>query len=65
MEDSHSLACREVFIVSVVSILNDSEFRKVFKVLRSKIGLHQLLGLAGCKTPGIFDLLPVLLHICY
>ena len=38
------------------------------KVLRAKIGLHRLLGLgtkiAGCKTPGNFGFLPVLLHFC-
>ena len=49
MEVTHSPACREVLIVSGVSILNDSVFRKVFKVLRSKIGLHRLLGL-GTKN---------------
>ena len=49
IEVTHSPACREVLIVSGVSILNDSVFRKVFKVLRPKIGLHQLLGL-GTKN---------------
>ena len=38
-------ACREVFIVSGVSILNDSVFGKVFKVLWSKMGLHRWLDL--------------------
>ena len=45
MEVTHSPACSEVLIVSGVSILNDSVFRKVFKVLMSKMGLHWLLGL--------------------
>ena len=45
MDVTHSPVCREVLIVSGISILNDSVFRKVFKVLRSKIGLHRLLGL--------------------
>ena len=49
MEVTHSPACREVFIVSGVSILNDSVIRKVFKLLRSRIGLHRLLGL-GTKN---------------
>ena len=46
---THFPACSEVLIVSGVSILNDSVFRKVFKLLRSKIGLHRLLGL-GTKN---------------
>ena len=45
MEVTHSPACMEVLLVSGVSVLNDSVFWKVFKVLRYKIGLHQLLGL--------------------
>ena len=68
MEVTHSPNCREVLIVSGVSILNDSVFRKVFKVLRSRTGLHRLLGwvpkIAGCKTLVSFDLLPVQLHFC-
>ena len=46
IEVTHSPACREVLIFSDVSILNDSVFRnrKVLKVHRFKIGLHQLLG---------------------
>ena len=40
MEVTHSPICREVLIVSLVSILNDSVLRKVFKVLRSRIGLQ-------------------------
>ena len=36
--------------VSGVSILNVPVFKKVFKVLRSRIGLHRLLGL-GTKKP--------------
>ena len=39
----------DVLIVSGVSILNDSVFKKVFKVLRSRMGLHRLLGL-GTKN---------------
>ena len=39
MKNTHSPACREVLIVSSVSILNDFVFRNVFKVLRSKIGV--------------------------
>ena len=46
---THSPDCREVLIVSGVSILNDSVFKKVFKVLKSRIGLHRLLGL-GTKN---------------
>ena len=46
MEVTHSRTCREVLIVCGVSILNDSVFRKVFKMLRAKTGLHQLLGLS-------------------
>ena len=46
MEVTHSPACREVLIVSGVSILNDSVLRKVFKVLRSKMGLHRLFSLS-------------------
>ena len=49
MEVTYSPACREVLIVSGVSILNDPVFGKVFKVPRAKIGLHQLLGL-GTKN---------------
>ena len=47
MDVTHSPACREVLIASGVSILNDSEFKKVFKALRSRTGLHQLLGLGS------------------
>ena len=61
MEVTHSPACTEVLIVSGVSILNDSVFKKVFKVLRSRIGLHRLLGLG---TKNSLDFLPVLLHFC-
>ena len=39
----------EILLVSGVSILNDSVFRKVFKMLRSKIGLHRWLAL-GTKN---------------
>ena len=49
MEVTHSPECREVLIVSGISIVNDSEFKKVFKLLRSSIGLHRLLGL-GTKN---------------
>ena len=49
MEVTHSPACREVLIVSGVSILNDSVFRKLFTLLRSKMGLNRLLGL-GTKN---------------
>ena len=49
MEVTHSPVCREVLIVSGVSILNDSVFRKVFKGVRSRICLHRLLGL-GTKN---------------
>ena len=51
---THSTICREVLIVSGVSILNDSVFRKVFKVLRYRIGLHWLTT----------SLLLVLQHFC-
>ena len=47
MDVTHSPACREVLIASGVSILNDSEFKKVFKVLRSRTGFHRLLGLVS------------------
>ena len=47
MDVTHSPACREVLIASGVSILNDSEFTEVFKVLRSRTGLHRLLGLGS------------------
>ena len=37
-------------------------------MLRSRIGLHRMLGLvpkiAGCKTPVSFDFPPVRLHSC-
>ena len=49
MEVTHSPIYREILIVSGVSNLNDSVFRKVFKGLRSRIGLHRLLGL-GTKN---------------
>ena len=49
MEVTHSPACREVLIVSGVSILNDSVFKNLFSALRSKMGLHWLLGL-GTKN---------------
>ena len=49
MDVTHSPDCREVLIVSGVSILNDSVFRKVFKVLRSRTSLYRLLGL-GTKN---------------
>ena len=62
------LPCKEILILSGVSILNDPVSRKVFKVLRSKIGLHRLLGLgakiACCKNPVSFELLPVILDFC-
>ena len=45
----NSLPYIEVLIVSGVSILNDSVFSNVFKLLKSKIGLHRLLGL-GTKN---------------
>ena len=68
MDVTHSPACREVLIVSGVSILNDSVFKKVFKVLRSRMGLHRLLGLgtkiAGCKNLVNSDFAPVRLHFC-
>ena len=66
MDVTHSPACREVLIVSGVSILNDSVFRKVFKLLRFRTSLHRLLGLviAGCKNQVSFDFVPVLLHSC-
>ena len=44
MEVTHSLAWREVRIVSGVSILNDCVFKNSFSLLRSKIGRHLLLG---------------------
>ena len=50
MDVTHSPAWREVLIVSGFSILNVPVFKKVFKVLRSGIGLHRLLGL-GTKKP--------------
>ena len=40
MEVTHSPACREVLVVSGVSILNDTVFKILFRVLRSEIGLH-------------------------
>ena len=49
MDVTHSPAWREVLIVSGVSILNVPVFKKVFKVLRSRIGLHRLLGLGTKK----------------
>ena len=66
IEVTHSSACREVLIVSGVSILNNSVFRKVFKVLKSKIGLRQLLDLGTTNSLlqnlEISELLPVPLH---
>ena len=49
MDVTHSPTWREVLMVSGVSILNDPVFKKVFKVLRSRMGLHRLLGL-GTKN---------------
>ena len=45
VEVTNSPACKEVLIVSGVSTLNDSVFKNLFRVLRSKIGLYRLLGL--------------------
>ena len=65
MDVTHSPACREVLIVSGVSILNDLVFKKVFKVLRSRTGCWVWVPkIAGCKNPVSFDFLPVLLHSC-
>ena len=69
MDVTHSPACREVLIASGVSILNDSEFKKVFKVLRSRTGLQWLLGLGTNnsqlqKNPVSFDFIPVVLYSC-
>ena len=50
MEVIYSLACMEVLIVSGVSILNNSVFKNLYKVLRSSIGLHWLLGLGTRKS---------------
>ena len=55
MDVTHTTVCREVQIVSGVSILNFSALRNLLKLLRSSIGLHMLFGfwdqkIAGCKT---------------
>ena len=66
MDVTHSPAWREVLIVSGVSILNVPVFKKVFKVLRTRTGLHRLLG-SGTKNsrlPCEFDFLPVVLYSC-
>ena len=49
MDDTHSPVWREVVIVSGVSILNFSVFSNLFRVLRSKIGLHRLFGFGTRK----------------
>ena len=49
MDVTHSPDFREALIVSGVSFLNESEFKTVFRVLRSRIGIHWLLGL-GTKN---------------
>ena len=68
VEVTHSPACREVLIVSGVSILNDSVFRKVFMCSRCSGPRKVSTGfwvwvpkIACCKTPVIFELL---LHFC-
>ena len=51
MDVTHFPTWREVLMVSGVSILNDPVFKKVFKVLRSRMGLHRLLGLGTKNSP--------------
>ena len=50
IEVTHSPCCREVLMVSGVSILNFSTLRKRFSLLRSRMGLHLLLGLGTRKS---------------
>ena len=50
MDVTHSPVCKEVLMVSGVSILKVSDFRYLFSELRSIIGLHLLLGLVTKKS---------------
>ena len=49
MDVTHSSVCKEVLILSGVSILNFSDFRNLLSELRSRIGLHLLLGLVSIR----------------
>ena len=55
-------------MVSGVSILNFSNLRKTFRLLRSKIGLHRLFGLGTrnnlLKSPEMIGFLLTRLHFC-
>ena len=44
MNVTHLPFCKEVCMLSCVSILNFSDFRYLFSELRFRIGLHLLLG---------------------
>ena len=58
---THSPVWREVFIVFGVSILNFSTLRNWLRLLRSKMGLHWLLGF-GTKNWLVERPQRVLLH---
>ena len=49
MDVTHSLLCKEVLMLSGVSILKVSDFRYLFSELRSRIG-HLLLGIGTKKS---------------
>ena len=50
IEVIHSPGRREVLMVSGVSILNVCTFKNWFRLLRSSIGLHLLLGFGTMKS---------------
>ena len=50
LEVTHSPCCKEVLLLSGVSILKVSDFRYLFSELRSRIGLHLLLGFGTKKS---------------
>ena len=65
LEVMHSPGWREVLIDFGVSVLNFSVFRNLFRVLRSKIGLHCCWVLEPknrLKEPAKFDC--ILVHKC-
>ena len=50
MDVTQSPVCKEVLILSGVSILNFSDFRNLFSELKSRICLHLLLGFGTNKS---------------
>ena len=65
MDVIHSPVCKEDLMLSGVSILNFFYFRYVFSELRSRIGLHLLLGFETKKSllkKARDDFGPFLLH---